>query len=92
MTVEACRFLVTGRVQGVFFRASTREQARRLGLRGHARNLPDGSVEVVAVGSADALESLAAWLRQGPPLAQVAAVQRIATEPGLKLQDGFDIA
>ena len=73
----ACvRFCVTGRVQGVFFRASTREQAVRLGLAGHARNLPDGSVEVVASGGAGALDELERWLHQGPPAARVASVSR----------------
>ncbi len=67
-----CR--VTGRVQGVFFRASTREQARRLGLTGYARNLPDGSVEVLACGEPAALEALVAWLWQGPPQAAVSGV------------------
>ncbi len=74
--MHACRFIVTGKVQGVFFRASTRAQARRLGLRGYATNLPDGSVEVVAAGEATAIESLAAWLRHGPPMAKVAEVRR----------------
>jgi acylphosphatase len=74
--VSAARFLVSGRVQGVFFRASTREQAQRLGLRGHACNLADGRVEVVAEGDAQALDLLEAWLHQGPPLAQVERVER----------------
>lgn len=74
----AARFLITGRVQGVLFRASTREQAQRLGLRGHAINLRDGSVEVIAAGSADAVETLAAWLAHGPPMARVDRVEREA--------------
>jgi acylphosphatase len=75
----ACaRFLVTGRVQGVFFRASTREQALHLGLSGHARNLGDGSVEVVASGSPEALAKLDGWLHHGPPAAQVESVKREA--------------
>ena len=72
----AARFLVSGKVQGVWFRASTREQALALGLRGHARNLDDGRVEVVAAGDAGAIETLAAWLRQGPPMARVDRVER----------------
>lgn len=76
--MAAARFLVSGKVQGVFFRASTREQAQRLGLGGHARNLPDGRVEVLAVGDAKAIDELATWLRQGPPQARVEAVQREA--------------
>lgn len=70
------RFLVSGRVQGVFYRASAREQALALGLDGHARNLPDGRVEVLASGSSMALEALERWLWQGPPAARVEAVVR----------------
>ena len=69
--MDAARFFVSGRVQGVAFRAHTRAQALALGLRGHARNLADGRVEVLAVGDADAIERLAEWLRHGPPLARV---------------------
>jgi acylphosphatase len=76
--MEAARFLVSGRVQGVFFRASTREQAQRLELRGHARNLPDGRVEVLAAGEADAIDALDRWLQHGPPQARVDAVERQA--------------
>ena len=72
----AARFVVSGKVQGVFFRASTREQAQQLGLRGHARNLPDGRVEVLAMGEADAIERLAQWLHHGPPSARVESVAR----------------
>lgn len=71
-----CRhFIVRGRVQGVFFRASTRDQARQLGLTGHARNLPDGAVEVLACGTEQELTQLEAWLRQGPPAARVTTVE-----------------
>lgn len=72
------RFRVTGRVQGVFFRDSTREEARRLRLTGYANNMPDGSVEVVACGTEAALDRLGKWLESGPPMASVAAVE--ATE------------
>ena len=72
----AARFVVSGKVQGVFFRAGTREQAQQLGLRGHARNLPDGRVEVLAVGEALAIERLAQWLQHGPPSARVESVVR----------------
>jgi acylphosphatase len=74
--MPAARFLVSGRVQGVFFRASTREQALQLGLAGHAKNLADGRVEVLASGRSDALDALEKWLWQGPPAAAVAAVNR----------------
>ena len=66
---------VYGRVQGVFYRDSTRTEALCLGLTGWVRNLNDGSVEMVAEGPADALEQLAGWLRTGPPLARVTDVQ-----------------
>lgn len=83
----AARFIVTGKVQGVFFRASTREQARALGLSGVARNRDDGSVEVIAVGDATAIDALADWLRRGPPLARVERLQRMAARD--ERQDGF---
>ncbi|HJP99935.1 MAG TPA: acylphosphatase [Rhodanobacteraceae bacterium] len=73
----ACvRFLVSGRVQGVFFRASTREQALRLGLCGYAKNLADGRVEVVASGRDQSLAELEEWLHHGPPSARVESVER----------------
>jgi acylphosphatase len=76
------RFLVSGRVQGVFFRASTRDRACELGLRGSAVNLDDGRVEVIAAGDAKALDALADWLRRGPPNARVDHVVRDAIDPG----------
>ncbi len=72
----AARFLVSGKVQGVWFRASTLEQAVQLGLGGYARNLDDGRVEVLVKGDADAIEQLARWLQRGPPLARVDEVER----------------
>jgi len=74
--VACARFLVTGRVQGVCFRAFTRDEALRLNVCGHARNLDDGSVEVLACGDDAALAALERWLLHGPPAARVAAVQR----------------
>lgn len=71
----AKRFLISGRVQGVFYRASTRNKAHELGLTGYAKNLPDGRVEVLAAGSEEALLLLEKWLWQGPPAAQVTAVE-----------------
>lgn len=69
------RYLVSGRVQGVFFRAATRNLALSLGLTGWARNLPDGCVEVLACGDGTQLEALHHWLWEGPPHAQVQDVQ-----------------
>ncbi len=72
--VEARRFIVSGKVQGVFFRASAAREAGDLGLRGYARNLPDGRVEVLALGESPPLDAFADWLHRGPPLASVSAV------------------
>lgn len=74
----AARFIISGRVQGVAFRAYTRVQANALELRGYARNLSDGRVEVLAIGDADAIDHLAVWLQYGPPLGQVDEVIREA--------------
>lgn len=68
--------MVSGRVQGVFFRASARQRAQELGLTGYVKNLPDGRVEAVACGPADAVEAFAAWLGHGPPQARVHALTR----------------
>lgn len=92
-TMHAARFLVSGRVQGVAFRACTRQQALVLCLRGHAVNLHDGCVEVLAVGEADAIDRLGEWLRQGSPLARVDDVQRqevLAGDPA-SIEDGFRV-
>jgi acylphosphatase len=71
------RFLVTGKVQGVFFRQSTKLEAKRLSIRGSARNLADGSVEVWAQGSAASLDALHHWLQRGPAHARVDAVHEV---------------
>ena len=72
---RAIRCVVDGRVQGVSYRAATAEQAARLALDGWVRNLPDGSVEIVAAGAEDSLAELARWLWQGPPAARVGSVR-----------------
>jgi acylphosphatase len=69
------RILVFGDVQGVFFRAGAQDEARRLGLRGHVRNMPDGSVEVVAEGGRGALERLLRWCSHGPAGASVSEIK-----------------
>src|SRR5262245_42193979 len=78
----ARRVRVCGRVQGVWFRASTAERAAALGLCGRAENRPDGSVLVYAAGNADALSELVQWLHQGPPMARVESVEVEVIEPG----------
>lgn len=72
--MEQVRLRISGRVQGVYYRASTEAAARRLGLVGWVRNLPDGGVELLAEGRRDALEALVAWCHVGPPRARVDAV------------------
>ena len=90
--IVAARFRIAGKVQGVWFRASTRDEAVRLGLAGHARNLADGSVDVLAIGETDAIDALARWLQVGPPLARVDAVSRSALAVDLPgTRGGFEI-
>jgi acylphosphatase len=72
---RALRWRLSGRVQGVYYRASTVQCARRLGLIGWAKNLPDGRVEVVAAGETAALTALTTWLWGGPPAARVRGVE-----------------
>lgn len=80
-TTTARHVLVTGRVQGVSFRAWTQEQARARGLSGWVRNLPDGSVEAVVAGPVAAVEALIAALDRGPPSAVVTDVRVARAEP-----------
>lgn len=74
MTIHCYRCSVSGRVQGVFFRASTRRMAEALGLTGYARNLPDGRVEVVMCGKPEATAQMRDWLWVGPDAARVSDV------------------
>ncbi len=80
--MECARFIVSGKVQGVFFRASARDQAQRLDLSGHARNLADGSVEVIACGDAANIKALERWLQTGPVHARVESVSRFIETSG----------
>ena len=72
------RIVVRGRVQGVWYRGAARDEARRLGLVGWARNRADGSVEILAQGPASAIDRFVEWCREGPPLARVRSVDRTA--------------
>jgi acylphosphatase len=75
--------LVTGRVQGVFYRASAQEEGLRLGLAGEVRNLPDGSVEAIVEGERRVVDEFTAWCRRGPPAARVEGVSvRLAPPRG----------
>jgi acylphosphatase len=89
--VAAMRFVVHGRVQGVGFRWWVWRQATRLGLRGLARNLRDGSVEVIVEGSDSTLLELERLLAQGPPAAQVERVEKSQVPHEVPIPNGFDI-
>lgn len=67
--------IVSGRVQGVYFRANTQKQAHALGITGTVRNLPSGEVEIIATGNTDQLQALIKWCHKGPLLAKVTAVK-----------------
>lgn len=87
--MSCMRFVVSGHVQGVFFRASTRERALALGLTGHAINRDDGTVEVLACGEASALEDLRQWLNHGPPTARVTSLHAESRPEPEPLPDDF---
>ena len=74
--------IVSGRVQGVFFRDNTRRKARELGLTGYAKNLPDGTVEVVAEGNEDKINELIKFIKKGPGIAMVEGIKLKHKEPG----------
>ena len=74
------RFLISGKVQGVWFRESARRQAERLKLSGKAINLPDGRVEVLVLGAESEIDQMATWLRRGPTVARVDQVTEETVE------------
>ena len=78
---------ISGRVQGVFFRANTARQARALGLTGWVRNLPDGRVETVFEGAAPAVEAMLAWCQGGTPPARVDRVEAMEEPPSGEYAD-----
>lgn len=89
--MSCCRYLIAGRVQGVWYRASTEKKARSLGLRGYARNLDDGRVEVEACGEAAQLQRLLEWLWQGPDGARVEAIDSVSLPEGSDTHTNFTI-
>lgn len=72
---KRARLFISGRVQGVFYRANTQERARQLGLTGWVRNLPDGRVEAVVEGEEERIQELINWCHEGPPGARVEEVE-----------------
>ena len=88
---QARRLIVSGRVQGVFFRDFTRQEAARRGLAGWVRNLPDGTVELRVRGPAEKLEALRGRLREGPPAARVDGISEEKLPPGTELPETFEV-
>ena len=81
---------IAGKVQGVGFRYALQEEADRLGLAGWVRNRRDGSVEALVQGEADAVDTLIAWARRGPPASRVVDL-RVETPAGERTYSGFEI-
>jgi len=86
------RCVVSGRVQGVFYRASAAQRAQELGIRGHARNLPDGRVEVLACGERATVETFVSWLWIGSSACKVTAVEASDAPAEATLPHGFHTA
>jgi acylphosphatase len=80
---------VSGKVQGVFYRQSTREKAMAIGINGQVRNLPDGRVHIIATGTNEQLEQLLEWCRHGPPKARVNGIESADIE--LRQFEGFQV-
>jgi acylphosphatase len=83
------RCLVGGRVQGVFYRATAAQRARELGIRGHARNLPDGRVEVLAFGEPEVVKTFIDWLWTGSTASKVTSVDEAAAPENAQPPEGF---
>ncbi len=90
MTRQCYQFTVSGRVQGVFFRATTRDKAQQLGLNGWVRNLRTGGVELLACGDRKDIETLEKWLWHGPKFAKVEDVTSEVVSDVSALQ-GFEV-
>jgi acylphosphatase len=87
--LQTISITVSGLVQGVFYRQSTKEKALELGISGIVKNLPDGTVHIVATGTSGQLDQLVRWCRQGPPRAKVTAVKVV--EEAMQVFTGFTI-
>ena len=79
--MKCVHLIVSGRVQGVFFRDNTRRKAIELGLKGYAKNLPDGNVEVVAQGNEEKINELIEFIKKGPGIAEVTDMKIKHKEP-----------
>ncbi|MCD2449639.1 acylphosphatase [Methylicorpusculum oleiharenae] len=89
--LKQVRILVSGRVQGVYFRAFTQKKAKNLGITGYAKNLSDGRVEIVASGSEDAVDQLIKWCYKGPITARVDHVETESLN-GEAIPPGFNVS
>lgn len=87
--LKTISIIITGKVQGVFFRQNAQEKARSLGIKGEVKNMPDDSVHISATGTAEQLDKLIDWCRQGPARAKVEKVS-ISDIP-LQSFSGFNI-
>ena len=87
--MQTIRLIIKGKVQGVYYRQSTREKAQQLGVSGTVKNLADETVEILASGTSDQLQQLKEWCRKGPPRALVTDVQEESLAP--ENFDGFRI-
>ncbi|RMG60612.1 MAG: acylphosphatase [Deltaproteobacteria bacterium] len=90
MADREAHVIVSGRVQGVWFRASTKEAADRVGARGWVRNLPDGRVEALIQGSEEQVRAVIDFMKVGPPGARVEDIQVVWKEPD-QVYDSFSI-
>jgi len=88
--MQAWHIVVSGKVQGVYYRVSTAKRAEQLGVKGWVRNLPNGDVEMVAQGTEDQLNALYNWCHEGPVLAKVESVSRLKVPIDSKLV-AFDV-
>ena len=87
--LQTISILVSGRVQGVFYRQGTREKASELGITGYVKNLADGSVYILATGTKEQLDAFTAWCRLGPARASVNGIQTATEE--LQLLENFSV-
>ena len=89
MAMVCQKAIVSGKVQGVFYRKSCQTQAQRLAIAGYAKNLPNGDVEVLAIGESTKVEELILWLSKGPPGCRVDHVQVVDSE--IQTKTGFAV-
>ncbi len=90
MAIKRVHAIVTGRVQGVYFRTYTQDEAQKIGVTGWVRNCQDGTVEVAVEGEEDKVDQMIQWLHAGSPMGEVTGVE-VNDEPPLNEQSAFNI-